>query len=89
MIFCFISRVHGVQTVEGLMDVSAKFQLYYGAEVPKMIDWEKIQNLSEDDPEREAVETRFRAATRTDKYMVINAEVFFVFMLGVSVINSS
>ncbi|VDD93440.1 unnamed protein product [Enterobius vermicularis] len=65
-----MNEVHGVQTVEGLMDVSAKFQLYYGAEVPKMIDWEKIQNLSEDDPEREAVETRFRAATRTDKYML-------------------
>lgn len=62
--------MHGVQTVEGLMDVSTKFQLYYGPEVPKMIDWEKIQNLSEDDPEREAAEMRFRAATRTDKYMV-------------------
>ncbi|VDN42243.1 unnamed protein product, partial [Gongylonema pulchrum] len=62
--------VHGVQTVEGLMDVSTKFQLYYGSEVPKMIDWEKIQNLSEDDPEREAAEMRFRAATRTDKYML-------------------
>ncbi|KAK6102088.1 SH2 domain family protein [Brugia pahangi] len=65
-----MNEVHGVQTVEGLMDVSTKFQLYYGPEVPKMIDWEKIQNLSEDDPEREAAEMRFRAATRTDKYML-------------------
>lgn len=68
--------MNGVQTVEGLMDVSSKFQLYYGAEVPKMIDWEKIQNLSEDDPEREAVETRFRAATRTDKYMVYKLKMY-------------
>lgn len=60
------------------MDVSTKFQLYYGPEVPKMIDWEKIQNLSEDDPEREAAELRFRAATRTDKYMVRNIVYIFL-----------
>ncbi|VDK31153.1 unnamed protein product, partial [Gongylonema pulchrum] len=29
----FVFRVHGVQTVEGLMDVSTKFQLYYGSEL--------------------------------------------------------
>lgn len=60
------------------MDVSSKFQLYYGPEVPKMIDWEKIQNLSEDDPEREAAEMRFRAASRTDKYVV---HLFFFFAI--------
>uniref|UniRef100_A0A915AX80 Suppressor of Ty 6 homolog n=5 Tax=Parascaris univalens TaxID=6257 RepID=A0A915AX80_PARUN len=65
-----MNEVHGVQTVEGLMDVSAKFQLYYGHEVPKMIDWETTQIMHEDDHEREEKETRFRAATRTDKYML-------------------
>lgn len=68
-----------MQAVEDLMDVSTKFQLYYGPEVPKMIDWEKIHNLSEDDPEREAAEMRFRAATRTDKYMVCLTVYVFSF----------
>lgn len=67
------------------MDVSAKFQLYYGHEVPKMIDWETTQIMHEDDHEREERETRFRAATRTDKYMVsgrlLNQLVIFLLII--------
>ncbi|MFH4974474.1 hypothetical protein AB6A40_001183 [Gnathostoma spinigerum] len=65
-----MNEVQGVQTVEGLMDVSSKFQLYYGPDVPKMSDWEKLNNLEADDAEKEVTEVRYRAATRTDKYML-------------------
>lgn len=50
------------------MDVSEKFQLYYGPKVPYMIEYEKRK--AEEDPEFEAPDVHFRAATRSDKYMV-------------------
>jgi len=64
-----LKRILGVQTNEELSDVYAHFQLYYGSEMRRIVEWERIIILQEPQSEVE-ITSRFKLGSRTDKYMV-------------------
>lgn len=64
-----MKRIIGVQTNEELSDVYAHFQLYYGSEMRRIVEWERIIILQEPQSEVE-ITSRFKLGSRTDKYMV-------------------
>jgi len=64
-----LKRIIGVQTNEELSDVYAHFQLYYGSEMRRIVEWERIIILQEPQSEVE-ITSRFKLGSRTDKYMV-------------------
>ena len=69
LITFFLKRILGVQTNEELSDVYAHFQLYYGSEMRRIVEWERIIILQEPQSEVE-ITSRFKLGSRTDKYMV-------------------
>ncbi|GMT19975.1 hypothetical protein PFISCL1PPCAC_11272, partial [Pristionchus fissidentatus] len=69
--------VEAVQTTESLADVQTQFQLFYAPDIAKMMEWEAQKRLmgegTEEDAEgleREIVSTKFKQATRKDKYQM-------------------
>ncbi|KAL7079838.1 hypothetical protein ACQ4LE_000385 [Meloidogyne hapla] len=62
-------EIIGVQTNEELSDVYAHFQLYYGSEMRRIVEWERISILQEPQSEVE-ISSRFKLGSRTDKYML-------------------
>nr|CAD2207292.1 unnamed protein product [Meloidogyne enterolobii] len=62
-------EILGVQTNEELSDVYAHFQLYYGSEMRRIVEWERIIILQEPQSEVE-ITSRFKLGSRTDKYML-------------------
>lgn len=63
-----IFRVVGVQTNEELSDVYAHFQLYYGSEMSRIHEWERIAIKEQGD--NVDISTKFKLSGRTDKYQV-------------------
>jgi hypothetical protein len=57
-----------VQTNEELADVYAHFQLYYGSEMSRIQEWEKMTMKEQGEPD---IVSRFKLSGRTDKYQVL------------------
>ena len=68
-LFFHVFRIIGVQTNEELSDVYAHFQLYYGSEMRRIVEWERLSILPEPQSEVE-ISSKFKLGSRTDKYMV-------------------
>jgi transcription elongation factor SPT6 len=58
--------VRMVSTMEDFVDVNARFQLYYGNEITRMCEWEKISGKSD----LIDVATKFKQSGRSDKYLL-------------------
>ncbi|KAH7696935.1 SH2 domain-containing protein, partial [Aphelenchoides avenae] len=58
--------VNNIRTVEELADVTAHFQLYYGHEVSRMSEWEKVAGQID----FAELGTKFRMSGRSDKYLL-------------------
>lgn len=67
--FFFFYRILGVQTNEELSDVYSHFQLYYGSEMRRIVEWERLSILQDAQNELD-ISSRFKLGSRTDKYMV-------------------
>ncbi len=69
IVFVVLSRVRQVETLEQLQDLNAYFDLYYGLEVPKMVEFEKAQRAEADDAEKESeTEPTLKRPRRRDAY---------------------
>jgi hypothetical protein len=71
-------RIIGVQTNEELSDVYAHFQLYYGSEMRRIVEWERLSTLQDSQNDVE-ISSKFKLGSRTDKYMV-NFILSFLFL---------
>uniref|UniRef100_A0A183C609 Transcription elongation factor spt6 n=1 Tax=Globodera pallida TaxID=36090 RepID=A0A183C609_GLOPA len=58
-----------VQTNEELMDAHAHFQLYYGHEMSRIQEWERLNTISEQSVDNELA-SRFKRSAKIDQYQL-------------------
>jgi len=58
-----------IDTPESLQDVYLHFMLYYGRDIWKMVEWERVQEARESGNEDEQMRP-LRQASRRDKYSI-------------------
>lgn len=64
-----MTHIWQVETPESLQDVYLHFLLYYGRDVPKMVEWERVQQAREEGNEEEQMRP-LKQAIRRDKYSI-------------------
>lgn len=65
--FIFSFSIEDVQTQEQLEDVYLHFLLYYGRDIPKMVEWERFNQYKGENPD---AARPLKQASRRDKYSI-------------------